>query len=46
MNLPPDILTAMTRRNFFGRSARGLGTVALASLLEPGLLAGGVGNRA
>jgi hypothetical protein len=46
MNLPPDILTAMTRRHFFGRSARGLGTVALASLLEPGLLAGGVGNRA
>jgi hypothetical protein len=46
MNLPPDILAAMTRRHFFGRSARGLGTVALASLLEPGLLAGGVGNRA
>jgi hypothetical protein len=30
---------AMTRRQFFGRSARGIGTVALASLLNPRLLA-------
>ena len=30
---------AMTRRQFFGRSARGIGTVALASLLNPQLLA-------
>src|SRR5688572_16741097 len=29
-----DILKLMTRRHFFGRSARGLGTVALASLLD------------
>ena len=32
-------LHAMTRRHFFGRSARGLGTVALASLLNPDLFA-------
>src|SRR6478672_1938056 len=30
----------MTRRQFFGRSARGLGTVALASLLNDKLFAG------
>jgi hypothetical protein len=30
---------AMTRRQFFGRSARGIGTVALASLLNPQLFA-------
>jgi hypothetical protein len=34
-----DINRAMTRRQFFGRSARGIGTVALASLLNPQLLA-------
>ena len=33
-------LQALTRRHFFGRSARGLGTLALASLLERTLLAG------
>ena len=32
-------LRAMTRRHFFGRSARGLGTMALASLLNPDLFA-------
>ncbi len=32
-------LQAMTRRHFFGRTARGLGTVALASLLNPNLFA-------
>jgi hypothetical protein len=36
---------AMTRRHFFGRSARGLGTLALASLLNPSLLAGNAGGR-
>lgn len=35
-NLP----LAMTRRYFFGRTACGLGTAALASLLNPGLFAG------
>jgi hypothetical protein len=34
-------LESMTRRHFFGRSARGLGTVALASLLNPDLFAAG-----
>src|SRR2546422_2763269 len=32
-------LELMTRRHFFGRSARGLGTLALASLLNPALFA-------
>src|SRR5437773_8187685 len=32
-------LQAMTRRHFFGRSARGLGTLALASLLNQNLFA-------
>jgi hypothetical protein len=32
-------LQAMTRRHFFARSARGLGTIALASLLNPDLFA-------
>src|SRR3954467_10947700 len=30
----------LTRRHFFGRSATGIGAVALASLLRPGLLEG------
>ena len=34
-------LQAMTRRHFFGRSARGLGTLALASLLNPDWFAAG-----
>ena len=34
-----EINRAMTRRQFFGRSARGIGTVALASLLNPQLFA-------
>ena len=32
-------LRGMTRRHFFGHSARGLGTLALASLLNPDLFA-------
>jgi hypothetical protein len=38
-DLSPERLQSMTRRHFFGRSARGLGHVALASLLNRGLLA-------
>ncbi len=41
--LPNELQAArlrdMTRRHFFGRSARGLGTMALASLLNPELFA-------
>ena len=32
-------LNAMTRRYFFGQGATGLGTIALASLLNPQLFA-------
>jgi len=44
MNAPSPL--ALNRRTFLGRTAQGLGTVALASLLEPGLLqaAPGVGK--
>ena len=38
-DLSPDRRLSMTRRHFFGSSARGLGRVALASLLNRGLLA-------
>ncbi len=37
-------LENITRRHFFGRSARGLGTIALASLLNRNLFA--AGNKA
>jgi hypothetical protein len=40
MSPEQEILKLMTRRHFFGRSARGLGAVALASLLDKSLLAG------
>ena len=33
-------LRQLTRRQFFGRAATGLGAVSLASLLQPRLLAG------
>ena len=36
----------LTRRQFFGRSATGIGTAALASLLGPGALARGAGRTA
>ena len=36
---------AMTRRHFFGRSAAGLGTAALASVLNPGLLSAAPGPQ-
>ena len=39
MNLPPDRQPGLTRRHFFGRAATGIGTAALASLLEPRLFA-------
>src|SRR5882724_10019560 len=35
--MDPQILQT-TRRQFFGRTARGIGTLALASLVNPGLL--------
>lgn len=38
-SVPAAQLQALTRRHFFGRSARGLGTVALASLLQRTLFA-------
>src|SRR5688572_6088372 len=40
MSPQEEILKLMTRRHFFGRSARGLGTVALASLLNRNVFAG------
>src|ERR1700684_1701378 len=36
-----EILLEMTRRQFFGRTAKGIGVAALASLLGPGLMAEG-----
>src|SRR5580700_2771625 len=36
-----EILLEMTRRQFFGRTARGIGVAALASLLGPSLMAEG-----
>ena len=40
MNLFDEQQRLITRRQFFGRSATGIGTAALASLLNPGLLKG------
>lgn len=37
---PPPANVSMTRRQFFSRSATGIGAAALASLLRPSLLAG------
>ena len=39
MNPVSDYLQQQTRRYFFGRSAAGIGTAALASLLNPSLMA-------
>src|SRR5690349_2584996 len=39
MTSQEEILKLMTRRHFFGRAARGLGTVALASLLNRNIFA-------
>ncbi len=41
MNPSEEVLRQLTRRHFFGRSARGLGGLALASLLNPAVFAGG-----
>lgn len=38
MNPPMERLLRMTRRQFFGRSARGIGALALASMFNPALL--------
>jgi hypothetical protein len=35
MNLHDDLIRRITRRTLFGRAARGIGSLALASLLEP-----------
>ena len=44
MNSPGETIRLLNRRHFFGRSARGLGGLALASLLNPALFA--TGSRA
>jgi hypothetical protein len=41
MNLPREYQLLQTRRQFFGRAAAGIGTAALASLLNDRLIAGG-----
>ena len=46
MNPRHDLISALTRRAFLGRSATALGTAALASLLERDAEAGGAGERA
>ena len=45
MSDPRQLLGPLTRRQFFGRSATGIGAVALASLLNPELFAAGPPNR-
>ena len=40
MNLDHEFSSLLTRRQFFGRAATGIGTAALASLLNPRLFAG------
>src|SRR5262245_5007133 len=40
MPTPDEFLNRINRRHFFSRSSRGLGTLALASLLSPSLFAG------
>jgi hypothetical protein len=39
MNLDREFSSLLTRRHFFGRLATGLGTTALASVLNPRLFA-------
>src|SRR5258707_9426142 len=41
---PPPADALMTRRQFFGRSAAGIGTAALASLLGPSVFAQAAGG--
>ena len=46
LNHPPPADAGLTRRQFFGRSATGIGAVALASLLQPrGVGAESMGGR-
>ena len=40
MPTPEEFLNRINRRHFFSRSSRGLGTLALASLLNPSIFAG------
>ena len=40
--MTPEIHRQITRRHFFGRSARGIGTLALASLLDRSLFGSGL----
>src|ERR1043165_4697302 len=42
MDLHDEYWQAMTRRHFFGLTSTGVGTAALASLLNPSLFAGGM----
>src|SRR5579883_1689803 len=44
MNLDREFSSLQTRRHFFGRMATGLGTTALASLLNPSLFAEPLGG--
>src|SRR5258708_37444846 len=46
MNLLAQYQRLLTRRQFFGRSAAGIGTAALASLLNPSLFAGSAPSSA
>ena len=48
MSMDPDneYRLAITRRHFFGMGSAGIGTAALASLLNPGLFAGDMGVNA
>ena len=44
MNLHTELNSLLTRRHFFGRLSGGIGTLGLASLLNPGLFAAGSGS--
>jgi hypothetical protein len=46
MNLDREFQSLLTRRHFFGRLSTGIGTVALASILNPKLLASGTPHGA
>ena len=46
LNHPPPADARLTRRQFFGRTATGIGGAALASLLRPSLFAAGADSAA
>src|SRR5215212_8059542 len=46
MDLTSERQLLLTRRQFFGRGAAGIGTAALASLLNPGLFSGAAASAA